>query len=104
MTQSEFETDLRRQGYQVFYGGLQAGMVHGNWRRDHPDPGREDWSVPCRRQLRGCRRRSSRRACRPARRRFHHRAAEAGSLRWRISRAVNTAFTDSHPFRSGALQ
>jgi len=28
MKQSEFETDLRRQGYQVFYGGLQAGMVN----------------------------------------------------------------------------
>ena len=28
MNQSEFETDLRHQGYQVFYGGLQAGMVN----------------------------------------------------------------------------
>jgi hypothetical protein len=28
MNQSEFETDLRRQGYQVFYGGLQAGMLN----------------------------------------------------------------------------
>src|SRR5260370_41483889 len=26
MNQSEFEADLQRQGYQVFYGGLQAGM------------------------------------------------------------------------------
>jgi quercetin dioxygenase-like cupin family protein len=28
MNQSEFETDLRREGYQIFYGGLQAGMVN----------------------------------------------------------------------------
>ena len=27
MNQREFEADLRRQGYQVFYGGLQPGMV-----------------------------------------------------------------------------
>jgi len=27
MNQSEFEAELRRQGYQVFYGGLQAGTV-----------------------------------------------------------------------------
>ena len=54
-------------------------------------------------QLRGCRRRSSRRTCRSARRRFHHWAAEAGSLRPRISRAVNTAVTDSQPFGSCAL-
>ena len=25
MNQSEFEADLRREGYQVFYGGLAAG-------------------------------------------------------------------------------
>ena len=28
MNQSEFEADLRREGYQIFYGGLQAGMVN----------------------------------------------------------------------------
>ena len=28
MNQSEFEAELRGQGYQVFYGGLQAGMVN----------------------------------------------------------------------------
>jgi hypothetical protein len=28
MNQSEFEADLRREGYQVFYGGLQAGTVN----------------------------------------------------------------------------
>src|SRR5215467_3475976 len=30
MNQSEFETDLRREGYQVFYGGLQAGTVNAD--------------------------------------------------------------------------
>ena len=34
MNQSEFETDLRRQGYQVFYGGLQAGMVNPDHAHD----------------------------------------------------------------------
>jgi len=28
MNQSEFEAELQREGYQVFYGGLQAGMVN----------------------------------------------------------------------------
>ena len=28
MNQSEFEADLRREGYDVFYGGLRAGMVN----------------------------------------------------------------------------
>jgi quercetin dioxygenase-like cupin family protein len=26
MNQSEFEADLKRQGYEVFYGGLRAGQ------------------------------------------------------------------------------
>jgi quercetin dioxygenase-like cupin family protein len=34
MNQSEFEADLRRQGYQVFYGGLQAGMVNPDHTHD----------------------------------------------------------------------
>ena len=34
MNQSEFETDLQRQGYQVFYGGLQAGMVNPDHAHD----------------------------------------------------------------------
>ena len=25
MNQSEFEADLKREGYEVFYGGLRAG-------------------------------------------------------------------------------
>jgi quercetin dioxygenase-like cupin family protein len=28
MNQSEFEADLRREGYQVFYGGLRANEVN----------------------------------------------------------------------------
>jgi quercetin dioxygenase-like cupin family protein len=28
MNQSDFEADLRRQGYQVFYGGLRPGEVN----------------------------------------------------------------------------
>jgi quercetin dioxygenase-like cupin family protein len=28
MNQSEFEAELRRDGYQVFYGGLRAGMLN----------------------------------------------------------------------------
>ncbi len=28
MNQSDFEADLRRQGYEVFYGGMQAGMIN----------------------------------------------------------------------------
>jgi len=34
MNQSEFEADLRRQGYQVFYGGLQAGVVNPDHTHD----------------------------------------------------------------------
>jgi hypothetical protein len=34
MNQSEFEADLRRQGYQVFYGGLGAGMVNPDHAHD----------------------------------------------------------------------
>src|SRR6516164_1375691 len=34
MNQSEFEADLQRQGYQVFYGGLQAGMVNPDHSHD----------------------------------------------------------------------
>jgi mannose-6-phosphate isomerase-like protein (cupin superfamily) len=34
MKQSEFEADLRREGYQVFYGGLQAGMVNPDHAHD----------------------------------------------------------------------
>ena len=28
MNQSEFEADLRHEGYEIFYGGLQAEMVN----------------------------------------------------------------------------
>jgi quercetin dioxygenase-like cupin family protein len=28
MNQSDFEADLRREGYQVFYGGVRAGEVN----------------------------------------------------------------------------
>jgi quercetin dioxygenase-like cupin family protein len=28
MNQGEFEADLRREGYEVFYGGMRAGMVN----------------------------------------------------------------------------
>ena len=34
MNQSEFEADLQCQGYQVFYGGLQAGMVNPDHAHD----------------------------------------------------------------------
>ena len=34
MNQSEFEADLQRQGYQVFYGGLQAGVVNPDHTHD----------------------------------------------------------------------
>jgi quercetin dioxygenase-like cupin family protein len=34
MNQSEFEADLRREGYQVFYGGLQAGAVNPDHSHD----------------------------------------------------------------------
>jgi hypothetical protein len=47
MNQSDFEADLRREGYEVFYGGLKAGEVN----LDHS----HDWHarVP-RRRDRGC--------------------------------------------------
>ncbi len=28
MNQNEFEADLKREGYEVFYGGMQAGHVN----------------------------------------------------------------------------
>ena len=28
MNQSDFEADLRRDGYQIFYGGMKAGEVN----------------------------------------------------------------------------
>jgi hypothetical protein len=34
MNQSEFEADLKRDGYEVFYGGMQAG--HTNPDHSHP--------------------------------------------------------------------
>ena len=34
MNQSEFEADLLRQGYQVFYGGLQAGLANPDHAHD----------------------------------------------------------------------
>jgi quercetin dioxygenase-like cupin family protein len=34
MNQSEFEAELGRQDYQVFYGGLQAGMVNPDHAHD----------------------------------------------------------------------
>ena len=34
MNQSEFEADLQRRGYQVFYGGLQAGIVNPDHAHD----------------------------------------------------------------------
>jgi len=34
MNQSDFETDLRREGYQVFYGGLKAGEVNSDHSHD----------------------------------------------------------------------
>ena len=34
MNQSEFEAELQREGYQVFYGGLQAGMVNSDHAHD----------------------------------------------------------------------
>jgi quercetin dioxygenase-like cupin family protein len=34
MSQSEFEADLRREGYQVFYGGLKAGEVNADHSHD----------------------------------------------------------------------
>lgn len=34
MDHSEFEAELRRDGYQVFYGGLQAGMVNPDHAHD----------------------------------------------------------------------
>jgi len=37
MDQSDFEAELRREGYQIFYGGLKAGEVNP----DHPN----DWDA-----------------------------------------------------------
>jgi quercetin dioxygenase-like cupin family protein len=34
MNQREFEADLRRQGYQVFYGGFPAGTVNPDHTHD----------------------------------------------------------------------
>jgi quercetin dioxygenase-like cupin family protein len=34
MDQSQFEADLRRQGYEVFYGGMQAGTVNPDHAHD----------------------------------------------------------------------
>ena len=34
MNQSEFEADLRRQGYQIFYGGLRAETVNPDHAHD----------------------------------------------------------------------
>ena len=34
MNQGEFEADLRREGYQVFYGGLRAGEVNPDHTHD----------------------------------------------------------------------
>jgi quercetin dioxygenase-like cupin family protein len=34
MDQSEFEAHLRSEGYQVFYGGLQAGMANPDHSHD----------------------------------------------------------------------
>jgi quercetin dioxygenase-like cupin family protein len=34
MNQSEFEADLRREGYQVYYGGLRADMVNEDHAHD----------------------------------------------------------------------
>jgi quercetin dioxygenase-like cupin family protein len=34
MNQSEFEADLRREGYQVFYGGLGANQVNSDHTHD----------------------------------------------------------------------
>jgi quercetin dioxygenase-like cupin family protein len=34
MNRSEFEADLRREGYQIFYGGLKAGEVNPDHTHD----------------------------------------------------------------------
>jgi quercetin dioxygenase-like cupin family protein len=34
MNQSDFEAGLRHEGYQVFYGGLQAGAVNADHSHD----------------------------------------------------------------------
>jgi hypothetical protein len=34
MNQSDFEADLLREGYQVFYGGLKAGEVNAEHSHD----------------------------------------------------------------------
>jgi quercetin dioxygenase-like cupin family protein len=34
MNQSDYEADLRRQGYEVFYGGLKAGEMNADHAHD----------------------------------------------------------------------
>jgi quercetin dioxygenase-like cupin family protein len=34
MNQSDFEAELRREGYQIFYGGLKAGEVNPDHAHD----------------------------------------------------------------------
>jgi quercetin dioxygenase-like cupin family protein len=34
MNQSEFEADLKREGYEVFYGGLRAGQANPDHTHD----------------------------------------------------------------------
>ena len=34
MNQSDFEADLRREGYQIFYGGMGAGQVNPDHTHD----------------------------------------------------------------------
>jgi quercetin dioxygenase-like cupin family protein len=34
MNQSDFEAELRRQGYEVFYGGMKAGEVNADHTHD----------------------------------------------------------------------
>jgi quercetin dioxygenase-like cupin family protein len=34
MDQSDFEAELRREGYQIFYGGLKAGEVNPDHAHD----------------------------------------------------------------------
>jgi quercetin dioxygenase-like cupin family protein len=34
MNQNEFEADLKREGYEVFYGGLKAGLVNSEHAHD----------------------------------------------------------------------
>jgi len=34
MNQSDFEADLRREGYQIFYGGMRAGEANADHTHD----------------------------------------------------------------------